>query len=124
MQTTIIQDPPQESNSQHTKPKGVATMNKKRFNIIEDILNEKGLNKDIVSEVLKTVCQVIEFDPMSPAKTPEQNRRTIEYRKKKAEELCASTYELFKKSYYDTHKDTILEKRRIQRASKNQEKNT
>jgi hypothetical protein len=103
---------------QEPSVKGVATMSKKKYHIFENVLHEKGLDKDIVSEVLKSLCQVIKFDPMAPTATPEQTQKMLEYRRKKAEEQCKSIYEVFKKSYYDTHKDVVLEKQRQKRIEK------
>jgi hypothetical protein len=77
--------------------RSVSTMSKKRWCELGERLGMSGsLSAEQVEEVLRTLGEVMRFDPDVARYTPELGRQAVLQRRKKAMELGVSTYALRK----------------------------
>jgi hypothetical protein len=90
------QNQEQQDNKKYVTP----TLSKKRYLTISEKVQELLEDKDKTDKVLEIICQVTKFDPCNPRYTPEIGQREMAYKKKKAEELGISLYELLKQKKY------------------------
>lgn len=72
--------------------KGVSTLTKKRFFLIEERLKGIIKNDEDLKETMDVIKDVMKFDPSVPLYTPELGQKMKEYRHKVKEETGLSTY--------------------------------
>ena len=72
--------------------KAVSMMSKKRFQEICDVLTHAIDDHEKVQEVIESIKDIMGFDPEVKQYTPEQGKKTMEYRRKLRDEKGVSMY--------------------------------
>lgn len=74
------------------KRAAASTLSKKRFELIMKLVDDIVTDPKQVDVFKSRFCEIMAFDPNASAYTQERNVKTIEWRKKKAQQLGTSTY--------------------------------
>lgn len=91
---------PVECSEQQPKQRGYnLTMNKTRYFKLEEMLQTKLQNCELVEDVLKGVRELFQFNPENAVYSKEYGKKQIERKRQIGLELGKSGYELFNKQY-------------------------
>jgi len=70
----------------------VSTMSKKRYQEFSDVLLTKVQDHELANELLRDLCEILNFDPDKSRYTPELGQKIIAHRHKLRDEQGISTY--------------------------------
>lgn len=114
-------DSPQPPTTSHTedaaKPTKLptaSTLNKKRYHEIKtSVAQTLDNDQDKVDAIMASIRTIMKFDPDVKKYTPEQGKKMMEYRRKKAAELGVTVHEAFGgREFYQKHREQRIQQSR------------